>query len=217
MLIAGGTADPLADYDQMVSVFNRQTGPKAMLTLEGASHTDWLQPGSRWYPSTVAATTDFFSRYLTGSRSAGARLARDGQSGATAVHYQPQAGSGLTVATQPVPKTDRHASVTPSKELTDGQVVTVRWRGYLPGKVVNIVECSPGHGITGCDAAAGRILVPDPSGSGMAQLTVVEGTVGSGVCDPAHQGCVVDVNDAGLTAHSATEVVPITFARPAKP
>ena len=85
------------------------------------------------------------------------------------------------------------------------------WSGYLPGKVVNVVECSS-TSQTGCDVAAGRILVADTSGTGSVALTIVEGKVGDGTCDAAHAGCQVFVNDAGLEDPSATVRIPIAFA-----
>ncbi len=109
------------------------------------------------------------------------------------------------------PKTDRRASLTSTKNLTDGDEVKVTWKGYLPGKVVNVVECSSGSE-AGCDIAAGQILVPDPTGSGEVDLHIVVGAVGDGVCDAAHPHCQVLVNDAGLESPSATVRIPITVA-----
>jgi molybdopterin-binding protein len=101
--------------------------------------------------------------------------------------------------------------VTPSDNLTNGQTVTVHWSGYLPGKVVNVLQCSS-NSQTGCDIAAGRILTPDPTGQGSVTLKIMSGKVGSGVCDAAHRGCQVVINDAGLEDPSASIRVPITFA-----
>ena len=101
--------------------------------------------------------------------------------------------------------------VAPSTNLTNGQSVTIHWSGYLPGKTVNVVECSSDNA-TGCDIAGGRILTPDPTGTGSISLTIVEGKVGTGTCDATHVGCQIAVNDAGLEAPSATVRIPITFA-----
>ena len=123
----------------------------------------------------------------------------------------PAPGSALAAPLLPEPKTDRHASLSVSTNLTGGQTITVSWSGYLPGKVVNVVECSS-TSETGCDVAAGRILVGDASGSGSVALTIVEGKVGDGTCDATHPGCLVFVNDAGLEDPSATVRIPIGFA-----
>jgi len=128
----------------------------------------------------------------------------------TAVSYAPRPGQSLSVALPPTPKTHRHAYLTPSKELTNGQTVTVRWSGYLPGNVINIVECS-GDMETDCDIATGRILVPDATGSGSTVLRVVEGQVGARVCGAASAPCAVYVNDAGLLSPAATIRIPIAF------
>ena len=102
--------------------------------------------------------------------------------------------------------------MTPHTNLTNGQTIAVHWSGYLPGKVVNIVECSS-NSAAGCDIAPGRILTPDPTGKGTASLQIVEGSVGTGVCDAAHPRCEVAVNDAGLEADPAATIrLPITFA-----
>jgi predicted dienelactone hydrolase len=209
-LIVFGTLDPLLPYNQMVSFFNMLTGPKAFLSLQGAHHTDFLTPG-KWFDSFIRATTDFWQAHLQGSRAAAQRLPNDGQPGASVMFSAPVPGSSLVAPLLPEPKTDRHASLSASTNLTGGQTITVSWSGYLPGKVVNVVECSSTTE-TGCDVAAGRVLVPDTSGTGSVTLTIVKGQVGDGVCDATHPACQVVVNDAGLTDPSASVRIPITFA-----
>jgi dienelactone hydrolase len=210
MLVVHGTADPLLPYSQMVGVFNSAKGPKGVLTLKGADHTDWLIPSSRWFKSAVQTTTDFFAAYLQGNKAAAARIPTDAQQGVGSIAFFPRPGSTSTIPIPLQPKTDRHATVTPSKNLTNGQTVTIRWSGYLPGRVVNIVECSS-ESAAGCDIASGRILTPDQTGSGTASLKIVEGQVGTGVCDSSHPGCEVAINDASLESLSATIRIPITF------
>jgi predicted dienelactone hydrolase len=202
-LIAHGTLDPLLPYNQMVSFFNMLTGPKAFLSMVGADHTDYLTPG-KWFDSFLRTTIDFWQAHLLGSQAAAQELPNDGQPGVTVAY---SAAAPLL----PEPKTDRHATLSTSTQLTNGEMVTVSWSGYLPGKVVNVVECSSTN-TTGCDVAAGRILVPDATGSGSLSLHIVEGQVGDGVCDPRHSGCSVVINDAGLEDPSASIRIPITFA-----
>ena len=212
MLVVHGTKDGFLPYGQMVSVFNQEKGPKALLSLLGANHGNWAHPRSKWYPSVVRTSTDFFLRYLGGSAQAGARIAHDGEPGVAVVHYAPQPGQLLRVPPPPVPPTHRRASVRPSKRLTSGQTVTVKWVGYLPGNVVNVVECSGDSG-SDCNIAAGKFLISDPIGSESTTLRVVAGQVGAGTCGiVGAPPCAVYVNDAGLTSPSATVRVPISFA-----
>jgi dienelactone hydrolase len=212
ILLVHGTADALLPYSQMVGVFNGAKGPKGLLALNGAGHGNWLAPSSKWFRSAFQATTDFFAAYLRGDKAALTRIPADGQQGVSTMHFVPKPGSTTTIPTVPQPKTNRHATVTPHTNLTNGQTVTVHWSGYLPGKVVNIVECSS-NSAAGCNIAGGRLLTPDPTGKGTASLQIVEGQVGVGVCDAAHPGCEVAVNDAGLEADPAATIrLPITFA-----
>ena len=126
------------------------------------------------------------------------------------MYFAPTPGSSITIPIPPQPKTDLHATVTPSTNLSNGQTVTVHWSGYLPGKTVNVVECSS-DSAAGCNIAGGRILTPDPTGTGTTTLTIVEGKIGTGICGADHLGCQVAVNDAGLETPSATIRIPITF------
>jgi dienelactone hydrolase len=211
MLVVHGTADALLPYDQMVGVFNRAKGPKGLLALSGAGHGNWLTPSSKWFGSAFQATTDFFAAYLGGDKAALARIPADRQRGVSTMYFVPKPGSTTTIPTVPQPRTNLHATVTPHTNLANGQTVTVAWSGYTPGKVVNIVECSSDNA-AGCDIAGGRTLTPDPTGKGTVSLQIVAGQVGTGVCDAAHPGCQVAVNDAGLQAPAATVRIPITFA-----
>ena len=108
-----------------------------------------------------------------------------------------------------------HATVTPNVGLHDGQVVTVHWSGYTPGKVVNILECSTVEISTassaGCSFAHAAILHADPTGSGSVALPVGTGAIGNGMCDAAHS-CYVVVNNASSTDPAGSKVVTIRFA-----
>jgi hypothetical protein len=120
-----------------------------------------------------------------------------------------------SVATLPEPEVNRVASVNPSTGLSAGQTVKVEWSGFLPGKSVNVLQCaegSPGDA-SPCDLQRAQLLVPNPTGSGSVEFTILEGSVGAGTCDAQHNTCVIRVNDAGLMDPDATITVPITLAQ----
>jgi dienelactone hydrolase len=211
MLIVHGTDDELLPYNQMVEVFNKAEGPKALVTLDGAGHGDWTDPSSRWFPTAVKVMTDFWDAYLRGNKAAKTRIADDEKPGIATVVFAPKPGSATTASTLPVAKTNRKATVTPSKNLTDGQTITVKWSGYLPGKVVNVVQCASASQ-TACDIARGKILIPDPTGEGSLELQVFTGPIGDGVCDATHK-CLVAVNDSGLVNDPAATIrITVSFA-----
>ncbi len=216
MLVVHGTKDGFLPYGQMVSVFNEQKGPKVLLSMLGANHGNWISPRSKWFPSVARTSTDFFLRYLEGSKRAGERIVHDSQPEVTTVHYAPRPGQSLRVTPPPVARTHRRAVVTPSKGLASGQTVTVRWTGFLPGNVVNVIECS-GDSESDCDIASGRFLISDPIGSGSTNVSVVKGQVGAGMCGTGSAPCAVYVNDAGLLSPTATVRIPIAFAGGTRP
>lgn len=120
----------------------------------------------------------------------------------------------MTIPTVPRPEGERSATATPTTGLTDGQLVTVTWKGFNRNGTINIVQCS-GDGKTGgtavCDLNDAYILRPDPTGEGSAQIDMVVGPVGTGVCDATHP-CMIVVNDSALTAEEAIIRIPVTFA-----
>ena len=142
-------------------------------------------------------------------------MATDGRTSQSTVDTAWTEGSRAAL---PVPKTAAvhlHATVSPDTGLRDGQAVTVRWSGYTPGKVVNILECSTVEISTassaGCSFAHAAILHPDPTGSGSVVLHIGTGTIGNGVCDAAHS-CYVVVNNASSTNPADTKALTIRFA-----
>jgi dienelactone hydrolase len=207
-LIAHGTLDPLLPFNQMVAFYNSLAGPKAFLNMVGADHTDYLTPG-KWFNSFLLSTVDFWRRYLQRSPAAAEQLPHDGQAGRTVMYSAPSSTESAQVPLLPEPKTDRHASLSASTNLANGQTITVSWNGYLAGKVVNVVECSS-NAESGCDVAAGHVLIPDKTGRGTVTLAIVTGPVGNGTCDATHP-CQVLVNDAGLVDPAATVRIPITL------
>lgn len=213
IMFVHGVNDQMVSYNQTVDTFNQAATPKALLTLTQADHADWLVPTGEDFAVAARATTDFLDAYLRGDRSAVGRIAKD-QSPPTAVmHFAPDAASETAVPTVPMPETDRKATVSADTDLHDGQVVTVTWSGFLPGKTVNVLQCvGDGRGGTAsCGIGEGHVLIPDPSGSGSVDLTIHTGAFANGVCDAQHP-CTILVNDSGLLDPDAFVYFPVTFA-----
>lgn len=213
IMLVHGVNDQAVSYNQTVETFNRAATPKALLTLEQADHANWLAPTNEAFEISVQATIDFLDGYLRGDQAAIARLASDQSPPIATMHFAPDAASATTVETIPSPETDRQASVSADTDLRDGQVVTVTWSGFLPGKTVNVLQCvGDGRGGTAsCGIAEGHVLVPDPSGAGSIDLTIHTGAFATGVCD-AQNPCTILVNDSGLLDPDAFRYFPVTFA-----
>ena len=215
LLLVHGTADELLPYPLAIGMFNDARGPKGLLTIHDGSHESAAGLSASSSSSVLRTTTDFFAAYLSGDKEALARISSDAQSGVTTVRFVPKVGSNASIPVPPTPKLHLHASVTPTADLVNGQKVTVRWSGYTPGAVVNILECSPSvvqsDSSSACDFSGAKILTPDPTGHGLVELQVVTGPVGTGTCDAAHPGCLIVVNNASSTASAASVRVPISF------
>ena len=215
ILLVHGTADELLPYSLVVGMFNRARGPKGLLTIDGGGHESAAGLSTPSAAAVMRTTTDFFATYLRDDRAALAGIAGDGRRGVAVVRFDPTVGSTATIPLPPAPKLDLHASASPTTGLVDGQQVTVRWNGYTPGKVVNILQCAPSvvgsNSSSACSFANAKILTPDPTGHGSVRLQVVTGTVGTGVCDAAHPGCLIVVNDASSTEPTASVRIPLSF------
>ncbi len=211
LLLVHGTDDQQVPYDLALTAFNRARGPKGLLTMEGGDH------GSSAGPATYAATVDFFDAYLRGDAAARQRLPDDQQAGVSTMKFVTKQGSTETVPTLPRAELDLQASVTPRKGLQGGQVVTVQWSGYEPGKVVNILQCNPSSrqltNSAGCDYTKAKLLLSNPTGEGSVQLEIVEGPVGDGICDAQHPGCIVVVNGASSSDPRNSRFIEISFAK----
>lgn len=209
LLVVSGTQDDFVPYNEAVEVFNRARGPKGLLTIKGGDH------GSAAGPSVYRPTTDFFAVYLKGNAAARNHLPGDGQ-GVDKMLYISKPGSTETASTLPTPKLDLHAKATPSTNLTDGQAVTVTWRGYTPGKAITILECSPGDrqlsNSAACDFTHADLLQPNPTGEGSLTLQISKGKVGTGICDASHKGCFILVDNASSTDPTKNVFLPISFA-----
>ena len=224
LLVVSDVHDGLVPYADAVAVFNQARGPKALLTLDWDSSSDNTGSTAHMAASgvvgptsvpVVKSTTAFFNSFLKHEHGALNAVSADGRSSLSVVHTAWTSGSPATL---PLPKqaaVHLHATVTPNTGLNDGQAVTVRWTGYTPGKVVNILECSQVDIATassaGCSFAHAAILHPDPTGSGSVVLHVGTGTIGNGTCDEGHS-CYVIVNNASSTNPADTKALPIRFA-----
>ena len=214
ILLVHGTADALVTYDASVGVFNRAKSPKGLVTITDGNHGAPVAVAGPAGASVVRATTDFFDAYLGGDNVARDRIASDGEQGVTSVRFVSKPGVKVTIPTQPKEVRALLATVTPRTGLTKGQVVTVKWSGYTPGATINIVQCSshvPGDAAA-CDIKAGKILQPNPTGSGSLPLDIVVGPVGNGICDATHPVCDVVVNDGGSLDPAASRRIRIKFA-----
>jgi len=194
--------------------FDYAKAPKGLVTITDGDHGAPVKVAGPAGSSVVRTTTDFFDAYLEGNRVARKRIASDGEQGVTSVRFVSKPGATVTIATQPKQVPDLKATVTPRTGLTNGQVVTVKWSGFTPGATINIVQCSshvPGDA-TACDLKTGKILQPNPTGSGSLPLDIVVGPVGNGICDAAHPVCDVVVNDGGSLDPAASLRIRIKFA-----
>lgn len=211
VLFVHGTDDSLVPYSAAQSGFNAARGPKGLLSITNGDH------GSSASAVAQPATTDFFDAYLRGDTAARDRLPDDQTAGVSTMKFVTRQGSTATVPTVKPSVLHLKASVTPHKNLHGGQMVTVAWSGYTPGKVVNILQCNGGDRDLSksneCDYSKAALLHPDPTGEGTVQLEIVEGLIGTGVCDAAHPGCFIIVNNASSTDPKDSVQVDITFAR----
>jgi fermentation-respiration switch protein FrsA (DUF1100 family) len=211
VLFVHGTDDALVPYAAAIKGFNAARGPKGLLSITAGDH------GSSASPSMYVASTDFFDAYLRGDTAARQRLPDDQVEGTSTMKFVTQKGASVTVPTITTPKLNLKARVTPRKNLDGGQMVTVSWSGYTPGKVVNILQC---NGLNRdqsksneCDYAKAKLLYPDPTGEGSVQLEIVEGPIGTGFCDADHPGCFIIVNNASSTDPKDSLRIDISFAK----
>jgi hypothetical protein len=91
-------------------------------------------------------------------------------------------------------------TITPSTNLTNGQVVTVVGKGFKPGATnIGANECAAKGDQTGagdCDLGGTKTAVPDSSGTVTFQFAVNKGPFGANqiVCS-ASQKCLVSVSE----------------------
>jgi len=224
LLVVQDRHDGIVPYADAVTIFNQARGPKALLTVDWDSPSDSSGSTAHMASSGVVgptsgrvikATTAFFNAFLKHDQGALQSVAADGRSSLSDVHTAWTPGSQASLPVPKPPVVHLHATVTPDMNLHDGQAVTVRWSGYTPGKVVNILECSHVEialaSPAGCSFAHASLLHSDPTGSGSVILHVGTGPIGNGVCDAAHS-CSVIVNNASSIDPADTKELPISFA-----
>lgn len=213
MLVVHGINDALLIYNQAVRTYNELQPPKGMLTLEVADHVSYFLPDDPAFDVVAQAAVDFLDGMLDGDSAALQRLAEYQVPGVATLNWAPDTASNVPVEPLPEPETNRQAFLSADSNLTDGQVITVTWSGFLPDQVVNIMQCTGDvtGGAAACNISGGRILYPDPEGMGSLELVIRTGPIGNGVCDSANP-CTVIVNDAGLTDEEAIIRIPITLA-----
>ena len=213
MLLVHGVYDELIVYNSAVRTYNELQPPKGLLTLEESNHGSYFSPEDPAFDVVAMATTDFFDAELRDDSAALERLPQDQAAGVATMHWAPDAVSNVPVEPLPEPETNRQAALSASDMLVDGQVITVSWSGFLPGKVVNIMQCTGDvtGGAAACNISGGTLFYPNPTGTGSYEQVIRTGPIGNGVCDSSHP-CTVIVNDAGLTEEDAIVRIPITLA-----
>ena len=215
LLLVHGDADPAVPYVSSIDAYNAAHAPKGLLTVVGGGHGAPVDPSSPGFASVVAATTDFFDAYLKHVPGVLDGFRRTPVRGVTTLTFVATGGTKITIPVPTIAHGNRRANVTPSTGLSDGQSVTVSWQGYAPGQSLNVLECAknPPTAAADCDLHGAKVLQPDPTGSGSLTLVVHSGTIGTGggVCDAAHPGCVIAVNEGGSLEAAATATVAISF------
>ena len=225
LLVVSDLHDGLVPYGDAVAVFEPGAGTKGSAHIElgpplghdGLHRAHGLLGRGRADLVCRLAVDDRVLRRHPQARARGAARGRDRRP-LLPVERARRAGPRDHAPRCPYPKeaaAHLHATVTPNTGLHDGQVVTVHWSGYTPGKVVNIwsartVEISTASS-AGCSFAHAAILHPDPTGSGSVALTIGTGAIGNGTCDASHD-CYVVVNNASSTDPAGSKVVTIRFA-----
>lgn len=213
LMFVHGTTDLLIPYEESIRAFNQVVAAKGIVTLNDVGHTEFLIPAGHGFDTVAISISDFFRTHLRNDNLAEERLLA-GEVADTAVEllYTATGGTEVTLPLPP-PITDRAASVEPNSNLIGGQVVTITWRNFIAGNVINILQCSEGGtgGNEVCDFTNALILQPNPEGDGSLSLKIITGDVGSGSCNATTDDCVVVVNDGGLQSEEATLRIPISF------
>jgi dienelactone hydrolase len=216
MLVVQGVNDVLINYNQTVRTYNQLQPPKGFLSLIASDHGSYLSPDDPAFAVTAQTSLDFLDSELRDDSAALERLPENQVPDVATLYWAPDAVSNVPVATLPEPETNRQAFVSADSNLTDGQVITVSWSGFLPEKIVNLMQCSgvdAAGGAAACNISGGRLFYPSPNGMGSLELVIRTGPIGNGVCDSANP-CQVIVNDASLTDPEATVRIPITLTNP---
>ena len=138
-------------------------------------------------------------------------LAACGSSGGS--KSSPPATKATTTTTKAPAQT---VTITPSTNLTNGQVVTVVGKGFKPGATnIGANECADKGAQTGagdCDLGGTKTAVPDASGTVTFQFAVNKGPFGANqIVGSATQKCLVSVSEL-VASPTAEADAPISFA-----
>ena len=215
VLVVHGDSDSVISLDEGQRIFNAARAPKGMLTLVEMEHWTALLGTSESHRALLRATVDFWDAMVKSSGAALTALPADGVPGVADMTWVASGDPTVVIPLATGARPQRRASASPTTGLRAGQTVQVRWSGFVPGRVVHVVQCSAGAraGIGSCSPTTGGVILPDPKGEGSYELGIVTGRVGDGTCDAVHDDCVIVVNDATLSDEGATIVIPIAFAR----
>jgi len=212
MLVVQGVKDEAVSYNGAVRVYNQLEPLKGFLSLDESDHVSYFIPGDAAFDVFTMATVDFLDVVLRSDTAALARMPEHEVPGVATMYWAPDDASNVVVEELPEPETNRQAFLSADTDLTDGQVITVTWSGFLPDKLVYVMQCSgDGIGAVTCNIAGGALFQPSINGMGTAELIIRTGPIGNGVCDSAHP-CQVLVNDNGLPDEEAIVRMPITLA-----
>jgi predicted esterase len=213
IFLVHGVDDIMTNYNHAARSYNQLQPPKGFLSLEESDHYAYLSSDDPAFDVVAQATADFLDGELRDDGAALERLSEDQVPGIAAMHWAPDDASNVPLETLPEPETNRQAFLSADSNLVDGQVITVTWSGFLPDKIVNIMQCTGDvtGGSAACNISGGTLFHPDPEGMGSLDLVIHTGPIGNGVCD-SDNPCVVLVNDASLPDEAAMVRIPITFA-----
>jgi len=211
IFVLQGVKDEVLSYNQAVRTYNELEPPKGFLSLDESTHGSYLNPDDIAFDVLTMATVDFLDGALRSDKAALARLPEHQVPGVATTYWAPDDASNVAVEELPEPETNRQAFLSADNNLTDGQVITVSWSGYLPDKVVNVMQCSgDASSAAACNISGGILFHPSINGMGSLELMIRTGPIGDGVCDSAHP-CQVIVNDNSLTEPEAVVRIPITL------
>lgn len=213
VLVIHGEDDIIIPVAEGRRLFDDLRAPKGLLTLLDTDHGSFLFRDSDAFPVTVAASVDFWRGYLLGDAAAIAALPGDGEPGVATMEFIDADGPAPVAPPTDTSPRARRATAQPSSALRDGQRVRVTWSGFLPGRVVTVVQCSDGgrDGVASCDMVTGAVLRANPTGEGSADVVVRTGRVGNGTCSAAADDCIILVNDATSLDEDATIRIPLSF------
>lgn len=212
LMVVHGTDDTILPIEEGIRIFEHASEPKWFVEMLDTDHGSYFLSSSEMFASVAATTTAFWDVNLRGVDDSLDRFDRAG-----AFEITPSVASSPfdSELDGPMPAApDRRVEASPTTELRDGDAVTIRWSGFVPGRVVNAMQCSAGGrgSVASCSVVTGRILVDDPTGRGSLTLTVHTGPIGDGTCFRGSTNCYLAINDASSLDDDANFRIPLSFA-----